>query len=42
MDSNEYARLKTLADAGINDHTRAREAFEAFIRSGSKANCPLG
>ena len=30
MDSNEYARLKTLADAGINDHTRAREAFEAF------------
>ena len=30
MDSNEYARLKTLADAGINDHTRAREAFEAL------------
>ena len=30
MDSNEYARLKTLADAGINDHTRAREAYEAL------------
>lgn len=30
MDSNEYARLRTLADAGINDHTRAREAYEAL------------
>lgn len=30
MDSNEYARLKTLADAGINDHSRAREAYEAL------------
>lgn len=30
MDSNEYARLKTLADAGIKDHTRAREAYEAL------------
>jgi len=30
MDSNEYARQKTLADAGIKDHTRAREAYEAL------------
>lgn len=30
MDSNEYARLKALADAGIKDHTRAREAYEAL------------
>lgn len=30
MDSNEYARLKTLADTGIRDHTRAREAYEAL------------
>lgn len=30
MDTNEYARLKALADAGIKDHTRAREAYEAI------------
>ena len=30
MDNTEYSRLKNLADTGIKDHTRAREAFEAL------------
>ncbi len=30
MDNADYSRLKNLADTGIKDHTRAREAFEAL------------
>jgi len=30
MDNTEYSCLKNLADVGIKDHTRSREAFEAL------------
>lgn len=30
MEESRYSHLKNLADAGIKDHTRAREAFEAL------------
>ena len=40
MDSNEYARLRTLADAGINDHTRARKAYEALYPVWNQGQLP--
>lgn len=40
MDNTEYCRLKNLADAGIKDHTRAREAFEALYPVWKQGNLP--
>ena len=40
MDNTEYSRLKNLADAGIKDHTRAREAFEALYPVWKQGNLP--
>lgn len=40
MDTTEYSRLKQLADAGIKDHTRAREAFEALYPVWKDGNLP--
>ena len=31
MDKTEYSRLKILADTGIKDHSKAREAYEALF-----------
>ena len=41
MDNTEYSRLKNLADAGIKDHTRAREAFEALYPVWKQGNLPV-
>ena len=40
MDNTEYSRLKNLADAGIKDHTRAREAYEALYPVWKQGNLP--
>ncbi|MBQ9556429.1 MAG: hypothetical protein IJV05_09410 [Muribaculaceae bacterium] len=40
MDSTEYSRLKNLADTGIKDHTRAREAYEALYPVWMQGNLP--
>lgn len=40
MEKNEYQRLKNLADTGIKDHTRAREAFEALYPVWKEGNLP--
>lgn len=40
MDNIEYSRLKNLADAGIKDHTRAREAYEALYPVWKQGNLP--
>ena len=40
MDNTEYSRLKNLADAGIKDHTRAREAYEALYPAWKQGNLP--
>lgn len=41
MDNTEYSHLKNLADAGIKDHTRAREAFEALYPVWKQGNLPV-
>ena len=41
MDNTEYSRLKNLVDAGIKDHTRAREAFEALYPVWKQGNLPV-
>lgn len=40
MEKNEYQRLKNLADSGIKDHSRAREAFEALYPVWKDGNLP--
>lgn len=40
MDQAEYSRLKSLADLGIKDHTRAREAYEALYPVWKEGNLP--
>ena len=41
MDNTEYSRLKNLADVGIKDHTRAREAYEALYPVWKQGNLPV-
>ncbi len=40
MDQAEYSRLKSLADLGIKDHTRAREAYQALYPVWKEGNLP--
>ena len=40
MDKTEYIRLKDLADNGIKDHAKAREAFEALYPVWKEGNLP--
>lgn len=40
MDNTECSRLMNLADAGIKDHTRAREAYEALYPVWKQGNLP--
>lgn len=40
MDKAEYSRLKSLADLGIKDHTRAREAYQALYPVWKEGNLP--
>ena len=40
MDNTEYSRLKNLADTGIRDHTKAREAYEALYPVWKEGNLP--
>ncbi len=42
MDNTQYSRLKNLADIGIKDHTRAREAFEALYPVWKQGELPSG
>lgn len=40
MDKTEYIRLKDLADKGIKDHTKAREAYESLYPVWKEGNLP--
>ena len=40
MNNTEYSRLKNLADEGIKDHTKAREAFDALYPVWKEGNLP--
>ena len=40
MDNTEYSRLKNLADSGIKDHSKARDAYEAFYPVWKEGNLP--
>lgn len=40
MDNTEYSRLKNLADTGIKDHSKAREAYEALYPVWKEGNLP--
>lgn len=41
MDNTEYSRLKNLADTGIKDHSKAREAYEALYSVWKEGNLPV-
>ena len=41
MDNTEYSLLKNLADTGIKDHSKAREAYEALYPVWKEGNLPV-
>ena len=40
MDNTEYSRLKNLADTGIKDHSKAREAYKTLYPVWKEGNLP--